>query len=87
VLVTLDIPPTGIVYRGNFMHEWEFMTEHTQVMLEWGRLQSRFPAYSDQRRALLDEHCPLIEPLRALVHDYVEPTNAEELWATGLGDE
>jgi hypothetical protein len=33
----------------------------------------------------LDAHCPLIPPLRALVHGYEEPTTTDELWATGLG--
>jgi hypothetical protein len=55
---------------------------HTQVVQEWARLQAGLA----QRRALLDEHCLLIPPLRALIHGYNEPTTSEELWATGLGD-
>jgi hypothetical protein len=55
------------------------------MLQEGGRLRARLPAYLVQRRALLDEHCPLIAPLRALVHGYEEPTTTEELWATGLG--
>jgi hypothetical protein len=60
--------------------------EHAQLVREGYRIQTRLPAYLVQRRALLDAHCPLISPLRALVHDYdPEPTTTEELWATGLG--
>jgi hypothetical protein len=32
----------------------------------------------------LDAHCPLLAPLRDLVHGYEEPTTTDELWATGL---
>jgi hypothetical protein len=49
------------------------------------RLRARLPAYLAQRRALLDAHCPLLPPLRDLVHGYEEPTTTDELWATELG--
>jgi hypothetical protein len=58
-----------------------------KVFREWFRIKDRLPAYLDQRRALIDVHCPLISPLRALTYDYDKPTTTEELWATGLGDE
>jgi hypothetical protein len=60
--------------------------EHVQVVQEGARLRARLPAYLAKRRALLDEHCPLISPLRALVYGYdLEPTTTKKIWATGLG--
>jgi hypothetical protein len=76
-------------------------SEPARVVQEGARLRARLPAYLVQRRALLDEHCPLLLPLLALVHDYMELTTGEnenerasffkrntteELWATGLGE-
>jgi hypothetical protein len=58
---------------------------HVSLVEEGARLRARLPAYLRQRRALLDAHCPLLAPLRALVHDYTEPLTTDELWATGLG--
>jgi hypothetical protein len=60
--------------------------EHARVVRRGTRLKAALPAYLAQRRALLDAHCPLIAPLRALVHSYdPEPTTTKDLWATGLG--
>jgi hypothetical protein len=56
-----------------------------QIVQDGARLRARLPAYLMQRRALLDANCPLLPPLRDLVHGYEEPTTADELWATGLG--
>jgi hypothetical protein len=56
-----------------------------QIVQGGARLRARLPAYLVQRRALLDAHCPLLPPLRDLVHGYEEPTTTDELWATGLG--
>jgi hypothetical protein len=42
--------------------------KHAQVVEEGAQLRAGLPAYLAQRRALLDAHCPLIPPLRALVH-------------------
>jgi hypothetical protein len=64
-----------------------FSAEHVHVIHEGTRIRARLPAYLAQRRALLDEHSPLIPPLQALVCGYEEPTTTEELWATGLGKE
>jgi hypothetical protein len=77
VMVLQDAPPAELTAR--------LSPEHAQVVEEGARLRARLPAYIVQRRALLDAHCPLIPPLRALVHGYEEPTTTEELWATGLG--
>jgi hypothetical protein len=61
--------------------------ERVRVVEEGARLRTALPAYLAQRRVLLDAHCPLIAPLLALVRDYdPEPTTAEELLATGLGE-
>jgi hypothetical protein len=61
-------------------------TEHARVVEEGARLRAALPAYLARRRALLNDHCPLIPPLLALVREYdPEPTTTEELWATGLG--
>jgi hypothetical protein len=57
---------------------------HAQIMREGARLCAGLPAYLVQRRALLDEHCPLLTPLRALVYGYEEPTTVEEVWATRI---
>jgi hypothetical protein len=57
---------------------------HAQIVREGARLRAGLPAYLVQRRALLDEHCPLLTPLRGLVYGYEEPTNAEDIWATGI---
>jgi hypothetical protein len=86
VLVIRDYSPLGITTEG-----WRRMHPSTKklqrmlagVVQEWARLQVGLA----QRRALLNEHCPLIAPLRALIHGYDEPTTSEELWVTGLGDE
>jgi hypothetical protein len=60
--------------------------ERRQVVEKGARLRTRLPAYLARRRAVLDDHCPLISPLLALVRDYdLEPTTTEEIWATGLG--
>ena len=56
-----------------------------RIVQDGARLRARLPAYLARRRSLLDAHCPLLPPLRALVHGYEEPTTTEELWATGLG--
>jgi hypothetical protein len=56
-----------------------------RIVQDGARLRARLPAYLTQRRALLDAHCPLLPPLRDLVHGYEEPTTTDELWATGLG--
>jgi hypothetical protein len=56
-----------------------------RIVQDGARLRARLPAYLAQRRALLDAHCPLLPPLRALVHGYEAPTTTDELWATGLG--
>jgi hypothetical protein len=58
--------------------------ENTRVEQEGARLQAQLPAYLVRRRALLDANCPLLPPLCAIVHDYMELTT-EEAWATGLG--
>jgi ankyrin repeat protein len=56
-----------------------------QIVQDGARLRARLPAYLTQRRALIDAHCPLLPPLRDLVHGYEEPTTTDELWATELG--
>jgi hypothetical protein len=57
-----------------------------QQIMDYGtRLRARLPAYLMQRRALFDAHCPLLLPLRDLVHGYEEPTTTDELawpWRT-----
>jgi hypothetical protein len=90
VLVIRDYSPLGIILRTMHprLHRIHSTREslqrmHVHVAQEWVRLQAGLA----QRRALLNEHCPLIAPLRALIHGYDEPTTSEELWATGLGDE
>jgi hypothetical protein len=55
-----------------------------RLVKEGARLRARLPVYLAQRRALLDAHCPLLAPLRAIVTGYQEFTSTEELWATGL---
>jgi hypothetical protein len=59
--------------------------EHRLVVEVGARLRAGLPVYLVERRTLLDTHCPLIAPLRDLVHGYEEPTTTEELWATGVG--
>jgi hypothetical protein len=56
-----------------------------QIVRDGARLRARLPAYRTQRRALVNAHCPLLPPLRDLVHGYEEPTTTDELWATGIG--
>jgi hypothetical protein len=55
-----------------------------QIVEDGARLRARLPAYITQRRALIDTHCPLLPPLRDLVHTYEEPTTTDEL-AMGHG--
>jgi hypothetical protein len=56
-----------------------------RIVQDGARLRARLPAYLTQRHALIDAHCPLLPPLRDIVHGYEEPTTTDELWATGLG--
>jgi hypothetical protein len=55
-----------------------------RILRDGTRLRAQLPPYLARRRALLDAHCPLLPPLRDLVHGFGEPTT-DELWATGLG--
>jgi hypothetical protein len=76
VMVLKGAPPDAFAARRR--------PEHARVVEEGARLRMALPAYLTQRRALLDAHCPLIAPLRALVRDYdPEPTTTEEIRATG----
>jgi hypothetical protein len=77
VMVLHGAPPPDIAAR--------MLPVHALVVEEGARLRARLPAYLARQRALLDEHYPLIPPLRDLVHGYEEPTTTEELWATGIG--
>lgn len=76
VMVLRRSPPPELVA--------EMSSVHKQLMREGIRLRQRLPFYLARRRALVEEHCPLLEPLRALVLGYQEPATTEELWATGL---
>jgi hypothetical protein len=58
--------------------------EYVRILHEGVRLRARLPRSLAQRRALLDAHCPITAPLRALVYGYDIPTTTEELWDTGL---
>ena len=78
VMLLREEPPDP----ANFDSSFSLCT--ARLVQEASQLRARLPAYLVQRRALLDEHCPLIAPLRALVSGYEVPTT-EELWATGLG--
>jgi ankyrin repeat protein len=79
VMVLREDPPTSFAY-------YTLSPEHARVLKEGARLRARLPAYLARRRAIMDDHCPLISPLRALVRGYdPEPTTTEEIWATGLG--
>jgi hypothetical protein len=77
VMVLHDGPPASLVA--------ELAPPLQQIVQDGARLRARLPAYRTQRRALLNAHCPLLPPLRDLVHGYEEPTTTDELWATGLG--
>jgi hypothetical protein len=78
VMVLREDPPLSLVAH--------LELEHVRVVEEGARLRARLPACLARRRALLNEHCLLIPPLRALVCDYDPgPTPTEEIWATGLG--
>jgi hypothetical protein len=78
VMVLKGDPPANVVSQ--------LRPEHVRVVEEGARLRAALPANLEQRRALLDAHCPLIPPLLALVRDYdPKPTTTEELWSTGLG--
>jgi hypothetical protein len=59
--------------------------EHARMVEEGARLRAALPAYLVRRWALLEDHCPLIPPLLALVRGYYSDPTTEELWATGLG--
>jgi hypothetical protein len=77
VMVLRSAPPADLASQ--------LRPEHARVVEEGARLRAALPAYLAQRQALLDAHCPLIAPLRALIREYdPEPTTTEELWATGL---
>jgi hypothetical protein len=67
------------------MLENELSAVDARVVQEGARLRARLQVYLARRQALLEEHCPLIGPLRAMVHGYEVPTTTEDFWATGLG--
>jgi hypothetical protein len=77
VMVLRSGPPANLVLL--------VAPRYYHVVEEGAWLRVRLPAYLAQRRTLLAEHTSLIEPLRALISSYEEPTVARELWATGLG--
>jgi hypothetical protein len=79
VIVLRYDPPTNLVAI--------LRPEQLQIVHDGARLRARLPAYRVRRRSLLNEHCPLLPPLLALVSDYEEPTTTEEIWATQLGDD
>jgi hypothetical protein len=79
VMVLKGVPPA------RFSLAASLSVENMQVVNEGTRIRTRLSAYLAQRRALVDEHSPLIAPLQALVCDYEAPTTTNELWATGLG--
>jgi hypothetical protein len=78
VAVLQGDPPQTVLPHGLPM-------EHMQVLQEGARLRERLPAYLAQRITHVEEHCPLIAPLRAIVSAYEKPSTTDELWATGLG--
>jgi hypothetical protein len=77
VMVLRGSPPA------NFMSQLRPI--HVQVVEEGARLRVALPAYFARRWALVDTHCPLIQPILAIVKDYADLWATEELWATGLG--
>jgi hypothetical protein len=77
VMVLRGAPPAALVAL--------LSPANVRVVQKGARLRLRLPAYLVQRRALLDAHCPVIAPLRALVHGYMDLTTTEDVWATGLG--
>jgi hypothetical protein len=81
-VMLLSSGPSAISVRRLFLGHLSIVLP---LLQEGTRLRMQLPAYLAQRRALLDEHCPLIAPLQAIVSSYEEPTTTEELWATGLG--
>jgi hypothetical protein len=77
VMVVRGAPPADLVAQLRYK-------DHAKVVAEGARLRTAITPYLVRRRALLDDHCPLIGPLLALVRDYdPEPTTTDELWATG----
>jgi hypothetical protein len=78
VMVLREDPPPFLVAA--------LALEHVRVVEEGARLRARLPAYLARWWALLDEHCPLIPPLLALVRGHDQgPITTKEIWATGLG--
>jgi hypothetical protein len=77
VMVVRGAPPVQMAAR--------LLHAYARVVHDGARLLLRLPAYLARRRTLLDEHCPLIAPLLALVSGYEQPIATDELWATGLG--
>jgi hypothetical protein len=77
VMVVRGDPPPELTAR--------LSLDHALVVQEGARLRAKLPAYLARRRSLVDEHCSLIAPLRALVYGYEAPTTTGDLWTTGLG--
>jgi hypothetical protein len=73
VLVLRSSPPAELTAA--------LSSERALVVQEGARLRDRLPAYLVQRRTLVDDHCLIIAPLRAMVHGYEVPTTTEEMWA------
>jgi hypothetical protein len=77
VVLRVDPPPALVTLLSPVL---------ARMVQEGARLRARLPAYLVRRRAVVDEHCPLLlPPLRAIVHGYMELTTTEEFWATRLG--
>jgi hypothetical protein len=74
VVLLPEVPPPELVVR--------MLDKGIRIAREGSRLRAVLPTYLAHRRALLDAHCPLIAPLRDLVHGYEDPTTTTKLWAT-----
>jgi hypothetical protein len=58
-------------------------SQHIELIEEGRQLRARFPAYLEQRSALLVTHCPLPVVLQEVVAAYAEPTRVD-VWDSRL---
>ena len=70
-------PPTTFTTR--------LSPEHQLLVTEGNRIRAALPRFQEQRRALVHQHCPIINPLVELVLHLSEPDNAD-MWTAGIGE-
>jgi hypothetical protein len=74
MVILADAPPEFIA---------KLPQQQAEVCTRGRQLRTQLPAYLDQQRVSIVEHCPLLDVLQPLVAEYAAPTS-EDIWTDGL---